>query len=664
LSQRDLTTIDAGGRAETFDTGIKHGPEACEIGQWYWIHEVAAHTYNGRKKGEKYKWLGCVMEIGTNYIGLQSTKIDGSYSTTRVHFKDFEKKLTFEPDADAYIQRQIGFYQSEVNRLLGCVQEETRKLGVIPQEQQIGHSTGDGGNALAVISTQVDTKAYKNALVKAKEETLPDLFKQIEDANKNLAGWMVAPTLPMQANIGPMKDSIKTVEERIYTIELYAGLSEEATQCCEGEPAAMGEKLRVMQRRLYMDEECLANYTAGGMEISDVRKFDEWISRPENRDRIMPFPRTLVAIRVRRTEKEREHDGDMYKAYVNCQIAEADKKTFVYVRNGEQVWRIDCDFVFDEMILPNKDEFDPSEPMMVKMWGSGRIDDIMPRQRWESLKAEEEEQGRKYEEWAKANPDESWIKNPFHNSVGFRHSMDEYKPFDPSNVYFDDALAEIEAKIKEYNRIAVIIQGLFDRSKVLHPHPPVRVWDPISFEQSVELVYDAMTLTHGDAPDFEAFRAELNKSLDPNSIVTGQEDFWMRREADRENERQERNWRQDRRGSSNYTRYRPYGDPGPGLLNRMAEWKPRARKAVFRWTAESRSWQNDDPVRRAIEVPASELLNVSAYKPGDYKRFFADPRTRRDYLRWAPLMLAAEDYHAGTRKLEESGEQGTTWSSY
>jgi hypothetical protein len=239
MPQRDLTTIDtpATGRAEAFDTGIKHGPEACEIGQWYWVHEVASHTYNGRKKGEKYKWLGCVMEIGTNYVGLQSTKIDGSYSTTRVHFKDFEKKLTFEPNADAYIQQQIGFYQGEVNRLLGCVQEETRKLGVIPQEQQIGHFTGDGGNALAVISTQVDTTAYKNALVKAKEETLPDLFKQIEDANKNLAGWMVAPTLPMQANIGPMKDSIKTVEERIYTIELYAGLTEEATQCCEGEPA-------------------------------------------------------------------------------------------------------------------------------------------------------------------------------------------------------------------------------------------------------------------------------------------------------------------------------------------------------------------------------------------------------------------------------------------
>jgi hypothetical protein len=58
------------------------------------------------------------------------------------------------------------------------------------------------------------------------------------------------------------------------------------------------------------------------------------------------------------------------------------------------------------------------------------------------------------------------------------------------------------------------------------------------------------------------------------------------------------------------------------------------------------------------------LLNVSAYKPGDYKRFFSDPRTRKEYLKWAPLMLAAEDYHAGVLELGRKGKQGTDWRSY
>jgi len=51
-------------------------------------------------------------------------------------------------------------------------------------------------------------------------------------------------------------------------------------------------------------------------------------------------------------------------------------------------------------------------------------------------------------------------------------------------------------------------------------------------------------------------------------------------------------------------------------------------------------------------VPADKLFNVSAYKIGDYKQFFLDPRTRAEYLRWAPMLLAAEEYHAGTKKLK------------
>ena len=56
---------------------------------------------------------------------------------------------------------------------------------------------------------------------------------------------------------------------------------------------------------------------------------------------------------------------------------------------------------------------------------------------------------------------------------------------------------------------------------------------------------------------------------------------------------------------------------------------------------------SDGTKPKTITVPVDKLLNVSAYKPGDYKRFLSDPRTRLEYLQWAPLMMAAEDYHGG-----------------
>jgi hypothetical protein len=333
MSKRDISIIDtpATGRAEAFDSGFRTGFEQCEIGQFYWVISTASSSRDvdddddvelparrKLRKGDTYEWLGCVMEKGSNFVELHSQPGEyGSTSTIRVHVEEFEERLRFEPNADDYIQRKIGQYQNEVRHLLGQVREVTARLGVVPQQKIAEHSVGDGQNALAVISTKVDTDKYKNQLVKAKDETLPELFKKIETANKRLAGWMIAPSLPIKATIGPMKESIKQVEDRIYTIELYAGLTEEAVQVCDGDPAPMGEKLRVMQRRLYMDEECLANYTAGGMDIQDVREFDEWISLPENRDRLLPFPRTLVAFRVRRTDKEREDGGKFYNVFVN-----------------------------------------------------------------------------------------------------------------------------------------------------------------------------------------------------------------------------------------------------------------------------------------------------------------------------------------------------------
>ena len=55
-----------------------------------------------------------------------------------------------------------------------------------------------------------------------------------------------------------------------------------------------------------------------------------------------------------------------------------------------------------------------------------------------------------------------------------------------------------------------------------------------------------------------------------------------------------------------------------------------------------------------MTVPASKLFNISAYKPGDYKVFFADLRTRSNYMVWVEMLLAAEEYHAGNLDLNLS----------
>lgn len=645
--------------AERWDSGERHGVDTVAIGQWYWVKNIVRwdDEYPDKKKGEAVEWLGCAMEVGSNFVELHSPRErQGGFDSVRVHFDEFEDTLRYEPNAEAVIASNISHYQQRVNTLLGEVREVTARLGVVPTERIEDHS-GEATNALVAVTGQPDTKAYKNALIEAKDKTLPDLFKEIEKANGNLARWMMAPTMSLQASIGPMKKSIKVVEDRIYTLELYAGLTEEAVQVREGDPAAREEKLRIMQRRLYMDEECLVNYEAGGMEMKHVEQFDAWLSRDENFFRLLPFERCMVAFRVRRFAKEREA-ATLWQSFVNISLKDGDKTTFLYVRNGGQLWRVNCEFDFGANLVPDRSAFDPSQPMMVKMFAN-RVDGFIPLSQWEVMRDDELENERKRAEWNEQNSDEDRIRNPY-GWMGSSMRHREYSPFDHTNVYYDEAMKMVGEEIKKYNRVAVIVQGLFDRSLVLHPHAPVRVWEPTSFASSIEVIYDATTLTHGDKPDFEAYRTRLNASIDVNSLVVGQEDFWLRAEAHKENERQRKDHRNKNR--SYYSRYRPYGDEGPGRVSHMAVWKARAKKAVFRWTRERKTYDfyNRAPISVSIEVPSSELLNVSAYTPGDFKQFFEDPRTRQDYLQWAPLMLTAEDYLAGK---ELPTPQDTSWVS-
>ena len=587
------------------------------LGQWYWI----------KSNGEEV--LACVMRIGSNYIGLSRPHVHGE-TTWRVHLDNFWRDLRFEPQADVLIPRYQQEAQRESELLMAEVHKVMARLGM-SDAARIGSPApaASDGRAL-VIASAGDAKQYRDALTLAQEKTLPDLFKQIEEANKRMILWAKAGTLGMQAEAHAMKGVLSEVESRIDTVSIYAGIGENAVLIHDGQPAPYSEKLRVMQRRLYMDEECLANYRAGGMEFKHIGDFDRWLLEPENLKATLPFPRCMVAFRVRRYDKLRDPAMTLTQAFIKLDLEKQDRYTYLYVRNGERVYRVDSTLEFSENIFPARSEFDPSEPLVAEFFGQS-VKRVITRGEYEALLAEHESLGKA--DWR------------------YRDLKNSYRSFDPGSVYYDEIAVFVKARIREYNRIAIVIQGLFDRADVLHPHPPVRTWEPGSFAEAIELVYDGSdALWNGEAPDFEAYRAACNSTIDSTSILVGQEWAWMLREQERENRRHRHDWRSERPDVGGW--WKPYDDPGPGFIGVTADWKPRARKAVFKWTRLAKRYHGD-PVQCSIAVSADDLLNVSAYKPGDFKRFYADRRTRAQYLKWAPLMLAAEDYHAGQIQLAD-----------
>lgn len=618
--------------------------DAVQPGQWFW--------YSDSDK----RMMVCVMHVGTNYVEVETPpSARGASWSTRVHRSDFEKTLEPVENPALAIQQEVDRYEKAMNDNMLAIQQLTEQLGVA----QAAYKATDGNDkGLAVMSSQVDLGAFKTALVEAKTNTLPKLYDDNERLAKELARWLAAPSLPMTAKLNPMKDTIKQIEDRIFNIQLYAGIFESIQTVADGEPARTDEKLRVMQRRLYMDEECLLDYEHGGMEFANLGAFDRWLAKPKNLNRILPFPRCLVTMQVRRNPKERTA-SDLRDFIHIMNLQEADRFTYLYVRNGEQVYRVACDTDFGELIFPEKAVYDPTEPRMMNVYRSGRVESVLTLREYEDRKAQYESAKAERDQWILDNPKEQWeASNP---NVSWHFRQPRLPDFDPEHwhpctdesVYFDDYMETISSEVKEYNRVALIVQGLFDRSKTLIPHKPVKMWQPESFAQSVELIYDASMVLHwGEAPNIQAYFERCNEQITGNSVLFGQQLYWMEVEAEKYNRKEQNNWRISYKDRSNLKVYAPFGNPGPGTLARPAKWSPRSRKAKFTWMRE-RNTHPYTEIATSVTVPADRLFNVSAYKPGDFMQFFKDPRTRAQYLDWAKPLLLAEEFHAGKREAIE-----------
>ncbi len=617
------------------------------VGQWYDVGEGSA------------AWLGCVVALGSNYVELRGPSPDHGDSSyhKRVHLDAFWHKCRREPDAEALIAERVSKHRHRVEQLLGRVREITAGLAVPVQAALPGMQT----QALVLQTESRPIAEYKDALVLAQKETLPAIFKEVEEENKLMASWMKAGLIPLQAEADGLHGSIRAIEQRVFHVELYAGLVEQVERVRDGAPGPSDAKLHLMQRRCYMDEECLAQYEAGGMDYQGIADFDAWLARRENLDRILPHPKTIVAFRVRRNSKHQEA-VDLHDFFRIAGEDALDKQTFLYIRNGEQLFRLSTGIEFDEKLFPDLEhhlmdrgalwarvDFARVEEVLTHAEYQGRIEDargLFAKKMAEAAKLPEADRWMAFD-WDMYNVDtvEDYLVRRF----------DGYVPFTPETVYYDDIRQHVQKQIDQHNRLVLVLQGLLDRSPALHPHPPVRLWEEDGFHTAIQLVYDdSRALSAGERPDFEAYRARLNESIETGSVTVGQEDAWERREAERENARRDRNpsWRRERGRS--LTRFRPDDDPGPGLLARVGRYAPRARTCTYEWERTSRSWKRDrprGPIACSLTVPTSAVLHVSAYRPGDFRVFFADPRTRAEYLRWAPLLLVAEDYHAGKRKL-------------
>lgn len=171
-----------------------------------------------------------------------------------------------------------------------------------------------------------------------------------------------------------MRTELRKRMEQIWLIELFLGSKEEVLVLSRGEPAPVGTRIVVHQRVLCMDEEIAVTdmdenpERVGKFDCQNIEDFDTWLKEADHRDRIIPEQKGICALRVRRRTKVRE-SRDVGQALHNAQLAEADRNTYVLVRNGENLYRLWVDIVLWPRLIPRVDDL-----MFTKedeRWGRG-----------------------------------------------------------------------------------------------------------------------------------------------------------------------------------------------------------------------------------------------------------------------------------------------------
>lgn len=105
----------------------------------------------------------------------------------------------------------------------------------------------------------------------------------VEKVRKEVEAQRNAMEMQMRAamaELAPIQERVKQMEEGIWTVNLYLGRDEEIFPITDGEPAPADTPITVRQTVLFMDEETTALAEEGGMDFRKMEIFDEWLRNP------------------------------------------------------------------------------------------------------------------------------------------------------------------------------------------------------------------------------------------------------------------------------------------------------------------------------------------------------------------------------------------------
>lgn len=218
---------------------------------------------------------------------------------------------------------------------------------MISNIEHVGHLQVRAEQAVAIAQRQADWITTHTGKIAALTSGLVPFFQ--EKASAALAS---AETVLRYAS---------DLQRGVASLGLYVGTDIEMNRLVEGESADPAEPLVVYRDLLYMDEEFLINMDQEGLENgADHENLDDFVSALKTDksllERIFPYPRMMVLMRYRRTNKVYFKGSTFEAALANAEYNKENKRQFLLIRDGENITQVWSELTTQEIkaLYPSK----------------------------------------------------------------------------------------------------------------------------------------------------------------------------------------------------------------------------------------------------------------------------------------------------------------------
>lgn len=542
--------------------------------------------YDEQRQGSVENWfdagdLVLVCEVANDKVTISPiTKTDSYRPTFEYDQDEFLGKFKYRPDGEQVRQQEILNITQEMSEISQSSTHLNQSL-----QKFNPFLTHDG--EVSGLSTDIVAAESKNSpeLIQAdiknfRNEVMKRSAKMGELTTR-LTALLHEKSNALKIQMENMNALMKKASEAIWTISLYLGHEEEVIQLAEGPLASKDDKISIRQLVLFMDEESgIICVDAQGIDATKIHLFDEWVSKPENYKVLIPEQKGMIALKPRR------HQRDYGDPVIDQMMRKANKKTYFLFRNGESVYRFSTNLEVGDRLFPKSNEFDQ----------------LFYRRNYRTNQPE---------------------------------------PMEIGSHEYMKAMEEAEQKNRHYMRVALVLQGILDRTTIFHPLPKPRVsiLNRKDHLEHLKFIDDAENVLGDGRLPYQEWIKKINSKLEIGYRVIGNFSYRYVRKEDFRTSPQNAG---SPDSSTLYTieAQKPgkYGDSYYIRFERSDEIYDRSYNAL----SSGSSWRR--PARRAsfaVYKSDSFILNFDEANIDDMKFYCNDRINRHNYEDMLPLLKIA-----------------------